>query len=104
MVGENVGIGVNHTKQIVDRMRNDFGARRRMGGVWAEVETEIGVGAKWGRSFSGTDEGENCLVHGFGGDVVQGKATRRAGLESEGSEVREILSRRFQEDEDREGG
>lgn len=46
MVGENVGVGVNHTKQIIDGMGDDFGARRRMGRVWAEVQAEIGVGAK----------------------------------------------------------
>lgn len=102
MVGENVGVGVNHTKQIVDGMGNDFGARRRMDGVWQEVEAEIGVGAKWGRSFSVADEGKNGLIQDFGGEVVQGKATGCAGLESESGEIDEVLSGRVQEDEDGE--
>lgn len=41
VVGENVGVGVNHAKQIVDGVGNDFGARRRMCGVFAEVEIHV---------------------------------------------------------------
>lgn len=103
MVGENVGVGVNDAEQIIDGMGNDFGARRRMGGVLAEVEAGVGVGAKWGRSFSVADEGKDGLIQDFGGEVVQGKATGCAGLESEGGEIDEVLSRRVQEDNDGDG-
>jgi hypothetical protein len=63
VVGENVGVGVNHTKQIIDGVGNDFGARGRMGGVFAEIEAEIQV--LWNQgSFSVGNEGADGRVKG----------------------------------------
>jgi hypothetical protein len=104
VVGENVGVGVNHTEQIVDGVGNDFGARRRMGGVFAEVETEIGVLWNGRLSFSFGDEGTDGVVHGLGGEIVKGKATGCAGAQSLGSEIGEILSGRIEEGEDGKDG
>jgi len=103
VVGENVGVGVNHTKQIVDGVGNDFGARGRMGRVFAEIEAEIRV--LWNQeSFSVGNEGADGRVKGLGGEVGKGKATRRAGLDSPGREIGEVLRRRIKEGEDGEIG
>ena len=101
VVGENVGVGVNYAEQIIDGVGNDFGAGRRMGGVFAEIRSDIRMPSKMRLRLCVGSERADGVMNGLGGEIVKGKAAGRAGVKSLGSKINEILSGRIKEGEDR---
>jgi hypothetical protein len=70
VVGENIGVGVNYAEQIIDGVGNDFGARRRKGGVFAEMRSDIRMPSKTRLRLSVGSERSDGVMNGLGGEKV----------------------------------
>ena len=102
-VGKNIGVGVDYTKQIIHGVGDDFGPGRRECGVFTVVETEFHVRilSKVGLRFFLGDQGEDSIVNGLGGEVLEGEAA--GGSRTEGLGI-QFLNGRIKEGKDGKRG